>query len=110
MDLSRYQKLAARTMNPELDGSDTLQHALYTLAAETGEIHGLFQKEKQGHELEREHLIKEIGDAMWALAELCTVCDLDMSSVAETNIEKLEARYPNGFEPERSLHRADGDI
>lgn len=110
MDLSRYQKLAARTMNPELDGSDTLQHALYTLAAETGEIHGLFQKEKQGHELEREHLIKEIGDAMWALAELCTVCDLDMSSVAETNIEKLEARYPSGFEVEKSLHRAEGDI
>ena len=110
MDLSRYQKLAARTMNPNLDGTETLQHALYTLAAETGEIHGLFQKEKQGHELEREHLIKEIGDAMWALAELCTVCDLDMSSVAETNIEKLEARYPNGFEAEKSLHRAEGDI
>lgn len=110
MDISRYQKLAARTMNPKLDGAETLRHGLHTLAAETGEVHGLFQKEYQGHELEREHLIKEIGDVLWALAEICTVCDLDMSEVAETNIEKLKARFPNGFEEERSLHRAEGDI
>lgn len=110
MDFSKYQKLAARTINPELDGLETLQHGLYTLAAETGEVHGLFQKEKQGHPLEREYLIKELGDVMWALAEICTVCDLDMSEVAETNIEKLRARYPDGFSTEQSLHRAAGDI
>ena len=110
MDISRYQKLAARTMNPNLDANETLQHGLYTLAAETGEVHGLFQKEKQGHELSREHLIKEIGDVMWALAEICTVCDLDMSEVAETNIEKLKARYPEGFSTDKSLNRREGDI
>lgn len=110
MTFNIYQKLAARTINPKLDGVETLQHGLYTLAAETGEVHGLFQKEKQGHSLEREHLIKEIGDVMWALAEICTVCDLDMSEVAETNIEKLKARYPDGFNPKQSLNRAEGDI
>lgn len=110
MDFNEYQQLAARTINPALDGKETLEHGLYTLAAETGEVHGLFQKEKQGHPLEREHLIKEIGDVLWALAEICTVCDLDMSEVAETNIEKLKARYPEGFSAEQSLHRAEGDI
>lgn len=110
MDLSRYQKLASRTINPELDGLDTMRHGLFTLSSETGEVLGLFQKEYQGHPLEREHLVKELGDCLWAIAEICTSCDLDMSEIAETNIEKLEARYPNGFTTENSLHRAEGDI
>jgi len=28
-----------------------------------------------------------------------------LSDIADANIAKLQARYPNGFEPERSLNR-----
>lgn len=30
--------------------------------------------------------------------------------IHDEQIPKLEARYPNGFEAERSLHRAEGDV
>ena len=34
----------------------------------------------------------------------------DIQDVAATNIQKLKKRYPDGFDAERSLHRAKGDI
>ena len=110
MDFSTYQQLAARTMNPALGREETLQHALYMCCAEVGEIHSLFQKKYQGHDISREHLVKEIGDTLGGLAELCTVCNINMDEVARTNIEKLQARYPNGFSVDTSLNRAEGDI
>ena len=110
MTFGEYQQKAARTMNPALDKDKTLHHALFASCAELGEVHSIFQKEHQGHKLDREHLVKEIGDVFWCLAELCTVCCIDMDEVSRTNIEKLEARYPNGFEAEKSLYRAEGDI
>ena len=57
-----------------------------------------------------EHLIKEIGDAEWMLAELMTSQGISFDEVLETNIEKLKKRYPDGFAVERSLHRETGDI
>lgn len=110
MDFSTYQQLAARTMNPALGREETLQHALYMCCAEIGEVHSLFQKKYQGHDINREHLVKEIGDVVWGLAELCTVCNINMDEVARTNIEKLLERYPNGFEVDKSLNRREGDI
>lgn len=44
------------------------------------------------------------------IAEACTAFDLDLDDVMQTNINKLRARYPDGFEAERSLHRQEGDI
>ena len=37
-------------------------------------------------------------------------CYLDLEEVANMNIEKLKARYPEGFEEEKSLNRKEGDI
>lgn len=110
MQFDEYQKLAARTINRELTPNEKCLHALHLMAAECGEIHGLFQKSYQGHEFEGEHLMKEIGDLLWGMAELCEVFGWSLGDVAEMNIEKLKARYPAGFEAERSLHREKGDI
>ena len=106
-----YQELAARTINKDLTLIGQRNHALYGLAAEVGEILSLYQKELQGHGMPtREHLIKEIGDAEWMLAELMTSQGISFDEVLETNIDKLKKRYPEGFSTERSLHRAEGDI
>ena len=109
MTLNAYQQLASRTINPKLDDKELTNHALFGLASEVGEIHGLFQKHYQGHDISKPHLVKEIGDCLWFLSELCTACDLDIEVVAAMNISKLRARYPEGFTEERSLHRAKGD-
>ena len=110
MRFDEYQKLAARTINRELTPSEKCLHALHLMAAECGEIHGLFQKAYQGHDFEDFHLMKEVGDLLWGMAELCEVFGWSLGDVAEMNIEKLKARYPAGFEAERSLHREKGDI
>ena len=110
MLISEYQKLAARTINPEMSGYDKEHHALYGMVGEIGELHSLYQKMYQGHETSEEHAKKELVDLLWFIAEYCTAMGWDMGDVAQMNIDKLRARYPEGFEADRSLHRAEGDI
>ena len=110
MTINEYQALAGRTINPHLGVHEMLLHGVFGLAAEAGEVAGLLQKEYQGHLLTDEALIKELGDVLWMVAEICTAKDLPLDAIALTNIEKLRKRYPAGFESERSLHRAEGDI
>ena len=110
MTLNEYQRLASRTIPETMSKEDMKNHALHGLSAEVGEIHGLYQKVYQGHSIDRAHLAKEIGDVLWFVAELCTAIEVELDEVADGNILKLLARYPNGFEDERSLHRAEGDV
>jgi len=108
--LNHYQSLAARTINQDNDKAEMLAHALHGLCAEVGEVHGIFQKQYQGHEASLDHLEKELGDCLWMLAEACTACDFTLEEVAQMNIDKLMARYPDGFKAENSLNRKEGDI
>lgn len=107
LSLNEYQELAGRTINKGLSSAEVLRHALFEMASEVGEIHGIFQKELQGHPIDRDDLEKEIGDVLWGIAELCTQQGMKLEDVAVRNIEKLKKRYPNGFEEERSVHRGD---
>lgn len=110
LTMSEYQLLAARTINPALSREQLLLHALHGLTAEVGEIHGLFQKQYQGHPIDPDHLTKEIGDCEWFVAELCTALGIDLGAVGRTNIDKLRKRFPTGFDTERSVHREAGDV
>ena len=110
MTLNEYQLLAQRTMNKELTHEETSRHALHGMCSEVGEVHGQYQKFYQGHEMDAEHVKKEVGDLLWMIAEFCTVNGWKMDDVAQMNIDKLKARYPDGFAVENSLHRAEGDV
>ena len=110
MHMNQYQALAQRTMNPCLDSFEQIYHALHGLSSEVGELHGLYQKRYQGHELDVAHLKKEAGDILWFLAELCTAYGWMLDDIAKLNIDKLKARYPEGFREENSLYRMEGDI
>lgn len=109
---NEYQKLAERTMNlNERDLIDCEYHALHGMVGELGELHSIYQKRYQGHfEIGDEHQKKEIGDLLWFIAEYCTSQGWELESVMQLNIDKLKARYPDGFESEKSLHRKEGDI
>lgn len=111
MDMNQYQKLAMRTCSIPYDKrEDMLRHSVFGLTSEAGEVAGILQKEYQGHERDLEHMKKELGDCLWMIAEACTSLGVDMSEIAEMNIEKLKKRFPEGFSAEKSLHRAEGDI
>lgn len=110
MDASIYQALAARTINKNLSSAQLKLHALFGMASEVGELHGLHQKTFQHHPLDLDHEKKEVSDILWFIAEFCTVKGWDLSDIMQLNIDKLKARYPEGFDPEKSIHRAEGDV
>ena len=107
MNMDEYQVLAARTKNHKLTPSELLNHALFGLSSETGEILGIYQKALQGHEIDENKVLDEVGDLLWFISELCDCLDARLSWVANNNIDKLKRRYPEsiGFAPELSIHR-----
>ena len=56
------------------------------------------------------HMKRELGDIMWYWATACAALDLDPYEVIAENQKKLEARYGDQFEVERSEIRKDGDL
>ena len=106
MKVSEYQALALRTMNPDISKKDMLINSMMGLCGESGEAIDIVKKHLfHGHALDREKLIKELGDIAWYLAEAAQALDIPLEEVLEKNIEKLKKRYPEGFDRERSIHR-----
>ena len=110
MTIKEYQSLAMRTVNPDLSKKDMLINSVMGLCGESGEAIDIVKKwYAHGHELDKEHFAKELGDICWYLAEAVTALDLKLEDVLEANIEKLKKRYPEGFETQKSVERAEGD-
>lgn len=110
MTVKEYQELAMRTVNPDLDKRDMLINSVMGLCGESGEAIDIVKKWfAHGHELDREHLKKELGDIAWYLAEAATALDIGLDEVLDANIEKLRKRYPEGFATDKSLNRDEND-
>ena len=121
-----YQKLAMRTN----DGmsSDRLRNLLVFYRQDdiifgdllngclglSGEVGELLDEVKKivFHEkdMDETHLKKELGDVIWYVAMFCFAMDWNLDEIMQMNIDKLKARYPEGFDTERSNHRAEGDV
>lgn len=110
LEANRYQELAARTINEKLFPWQKEDHALKGMVSEVGELNGIYQKQYQGHTKDKHHLMSELGDLLWFIAEYCTAMNWELEDVMWHNIDKLRARYPDGFASEQSLHRKEGDI
>jgi NTP pyrophosphatase (non-canonical NTP hydrolase) len=59
------------------------------------------------HTLDRDRVIKELGDNLWYNAMIADLLHIPLSEVARVNNEKLANRYPNGFESEKSINRTE---
>lgn len=106
MTINEYQELAMTTLNPQLDKKEVLINGVMGLCGESGEVIDIVKKHlHQGHELDREKLIKELGDVAWYLAEAAWALDVPLEEVLQRNIDKLKARYPEGFSADRSINR-----
>lgn len=111
MFVNDYQKEAMTTLNPALDKKDVLINSVMGLCGESGEAIDIVKKWlMQGHDLDKEHLIKELGDIAWYLAEAATALDVPLETVLQGNLDKLRQRFPNGFSTEASVHRKKDDI
>lgn len=75
---------------------------------ESGEAQDIIKKHLyHGHDLNEGGLRKELGDQLYYIATMCTLTGVALSDVIQMNVDKLNARYPNGFERERSINRDD---
>ena len=108
MTPNEYQKLAMTTLNPALSKQDVLVNGVMGLCGESGEAIDIVKKHlHQGHPLDKEALIKELGDISWYLAETATALEIDLEEVFSRNIGKLKNRYPEGFSAENSQNRTE---
>lgn len=105
MTFDQYQVAARRTQNPALTYEEKRNHALFGMCSEVGELHALYQKRYQGHEIDKEKVKDEVFDVMWFVSEFCDSEGLTMEEVAQHGDRKLKKRYPDGFSEERSVNR-----
>lgn len=108
---NQYQTLAMRTSNKNLSPDYHLLNGVMGMCGEAGECVDMVKKNfMQGHDLDRDHIAKELGDVLWYIAETATALGLTLDNIMQLNVDKLKARYPEGFDADKSLHRAVGDI
>lgn len=111
MTPNEYQRATLRTAPTELLPDQLLLNGLMGLNGEAGECIDIMKKHLfQGHDLDIEHMVKELGDVAWYLAVSAYAIGYDLETILQTNVDKLKARYPDGFDTVRSQHRAENDI
>ncbi len=111
-----FVSLADRLGELDREGAniERLATAGVGLAAESGEFLEIVKKMvfqgKPWNDDNREHLIIELGDVMWYVAQACMALDVPFDDVVRGNVKKLEKRYPGGsFSIDKSENRAAGD-
>ena len=105
MTLNEYQTQAERTAGVASTKNRVLNCGL-GLTGEAGEVADIIKKVYfQGHALDDEKLANELGDVLWYIAILAQTMGWNLEDIAKKNIAKLSARYPQGFDEERSRNR-----
>lgn len=111
MTINEYQRAALRTASNENENYPRLLNGLMGLCGEAGEAIDILKKNLfHGHDLDKEHLAKELGDVAWYLAVSADALGYDLETILQMNVDKLMKRYPEGFDTERSKYRQSGDV
>lgn len=101
-----YPALVNFTINKDLSKEEQMANAIAGMCGELGEVADILKKHLyQGHELDRDHLIEEMGDLLYYITLLACLIDYNMADTMFNNMDKLLKRYPSGFSAERSIHR-----
>lgn len=105
MNVKEYQDQAHSFANYYVPGKDeSFNPFIYpaiNLSGEAGEVAGKFAKAYRDDngvitEERKQAIVKELGDVLWFVAELCTLLGVDMEDVMEHNISKLASRKERG--------------
>lgn len=101
-----YQQQAAATADPMLTREKALVEGLVGINSEAGEALDIWKKyEFHKHDLDKKAIALELGDVLWYLTEAAVALGYSLEDIMKMNIEKLQERYPDGFDPERSKNR-----
>ena len=106
---NEYQRLALRTSSHGSNG-DMVLNGVMGLNGEAGECIDIVKKHLfQGHPLDTDKLLDELGDVLWYVAITADGIGVQLEDIMLHNIDKLRRRYPEGFDAERSIHREDNE-
>lgn len=87
-------------------GDVNYEEGIIGMCSESGEVLDILKKYNfQGHEIDRAHLIEEIGDVLWYLTETALAIDCTLEDIMDANVKKIKKRYPDGFSVEKSVNR-----
>lgn len=100
MNFDKYQRKAVGTAIYPNQG-DNLYYPALGLAGEAGEVCDKIKKIMRDSggvptKDQKLEILKELGDVLWYVANLCEELDYDMWYAAHVNIEKLESRKERG--------------
>lgn len=108
MKLNEYQELANATRNRNTTYTESLANYALGLTGEAGEVADLVKKAVfHGHDIPMNELKKELGDVMWYIASIASTIDVSLEEIACMNITKLQKRYPEGFDKNKSINRSE---
>lgn len=104
---NNYANEFRRTAQIETRGFDYALGCM-GLAGESGEVVDLLKKHLfHGKPLDRDALIKELGDVRWYLEYVIQAAGSSMEEVEAANVAKLRKRFPTGFNNEDAARKAD---
>lgn len=111
LDFNEYQKVAHETADyPDgkvIDTKEGVEHYInyiypaLGLVEETGEVAGKYAKAVRDNagvidERRKQEIVKELGDVLWFVSELCMSLGVSLSDVAQKNLDKLASRKERG--------------
>lgn len=97
-----YQVESTRTRNrypdPITIHETELLNYVLGLTGETGELCELIKKQIfHAIRIDRTKIADELGDILWYLTMIIELFHLDLGKIMQHNLDKLQARYPDGF-------------
>lgn len=111
MNFHEYQAAALRTCNQMPTQTLDLVHAQLGMCTEVGEfateVKRLFAYNRPLTDEMRDHMVEELGDALWYFAVAADALGVSMRAMAEKNIAKLQLRYPEKYSDELAEARLD---
>ena len=114
LDLDALSESFNKIENESSIKTPRLLTAALGLGSDTGEfveiVKKMFLQGKPPSDDNIFHMKRELGDIMWYWVTACAALDLDPFEVISENQKKLEARYGEQFEIERSEVRKEGDL
>lgn len=110
LTLNEYQTLANVTRNKNIGYNEALTNYGLGIAGEAGEVADIIKKNVfHGHDLDKNNIVKELGDVLWYVATLASTIEVSLEDIACKNVDKLRARYPEGFNKDRSINRVENN-
>jgi NTP pyrophosphatase (non-canonical NTP hydrolase) len=123
MKVKEYQDLAMRTndgkakerlemkmMGNQIVDIGGVLNAALGLSGEVGELNDMIKKFVFHQKpMDESHFKRELGDICWYLAMMCEACEYNLEDIMQINIDKLKARYPEGFDITKANNRDETD-